>query len=228
MITGMDVSAWQGNVNWGKAAKNGVRFAFIKVSQRLYADKLFFQNWPAAKAAGMLRGGYHYLVWDRDPLEQAEAFCALLKKDAGELPPVADFEERAGIPGDALMRLGRFLNAVEYQLGVKPAIYTSPNFWKTYGSPEAFWGGYPLWIANYEVNEPHIPAPWKSYAFWQHTNAADGAYYGCDSRGVDMNLCTDEVFACYAAGKTKPAPEVSMQEKIDRLWRAHPALWPLP
>ena len=47
MITGMDVSAWQGNVNWGKAAKNGVRFAFIKVSQRLYADKLFFQNCDA-------------------------------------------------------------------------------------------------------------------------------------------------------------------------------------
>jgi lysozyme len=228
MITGMDISAWQGNINWAKAAKNGVRFAYIKVSQRLFADKLFFQNWPGAKAAGVLRGGYHYLVWDRDPLEQADTFCALLKDDPGELPPVADFEERNGIPGDALKRLMRFLNAVENQLGVKPAIYTGPDFWKNFGTPDPLWADFPLWIANYQVNQPNIPAPWKDFTFWQHTNSGDGAYYGCTSRGVDMNLCSDETFARLSTARTAEAPAATMQEKIDRLWRAHPALWPLP
>ncbi len=80
------------------------------------------------KAAGLLRGGYHYLVWDRDPLEQADAFCALLKSDPGELPPAADFEERSGVPSNASEQLKRFLTAVEYHLGRRTAIYTSPEF----------------------------------------------------------------------------------------------------
>lgn len=226
MITGMDVSTWQGTVNWDRAAKNGVCFAYIKVSQRLYADKLFHQNWPAAKSAGILRGGYHYLVWDRDPLEQADAFCALLEDDPGELPPAADYEERAGIPHDALSRLSRFLNAVEYRLGVKPAIYTGPDFWKNYGSSDPKWAEYPLWIANYQVNQPHIPAPWTEYTFWQHSNGGDGEYYGCSSRGVDMNLCSEETLARFSAKPIQPAQAVSLHDKIDRLWKAHPALWP--
>jgi lysozyme len=225
VITGMDVSAWQGNINWLKTAKSGARFAYIKTSQRLYADKLFFQNWPAAKTAGLLRGGYHYLVWDRDPLEQADAFCALLKDDPGELPPAADFEERSGVPADAIERLKHFLDAVEYHLGVKPAIYTSPDFWKNHGSSDPFWMQYPLWIANYQVNEPIIPPPWKEYTFWQHSNNGDGVFYGCSSRGVDMNLCSEATYARYAAGQNVQPPVIPLQEKVDRLWRAHPAVW---
>ena len=221
----MDVSAWQGNINWLKAAKSGARFAYIKVSQRLYADKLFFQNWPGAKSAGLLRGGYHYLVWDRDPLEQADAFCALLKTDPGELPPAADFEERVGIPADACERLKRFLDAVENRLHLRPAVYTSPDFWKNYGSGDPFWAKYPLWIANYQVNQPLIPLPWKDYAFWQHSKSGDGIFYGCASRGVDMNLCSEETFALYTAGQNPQPPQVALQEKVDRLWQAHPAVW---
>lgn len=226
MISGMDVSAWQGKVTWEKAARNGVKFAYIKVSQRLYTDKLFFQNWPAAKAAGLARGGYHYLVWDRDSLEQADAFCAQLKDDPGELPPMADFEERSGVPADAADRLKRFLNAVEYRLGVRPGIYTSPNFWETYGSADPAWADHPLWIANYQVNAPIIPAPWMEYTFWQHTNSGDGAFYGCLSRGVDMNLCTEETFTRLTARVEQTTTQATLQEKVDRLWRAHPALWP--
>jgi lysozyme len=225
VITGMDVSAWQGNINWQKAAKSGARFAYIKTSQRLYADKLFFQNWPGAKTAGVLRGGYHYLVWDRDPLEQAETFCALLKPDLGELPPAADFEERSGVPADAAERLKRFLDAVEYRLGIKPAIYTGPDFWKNHGSTDPLWAQYPLWIANYQVNEPFIPPPWKEYTFWQHNNNGDGTFYGCSSRGVDMNLCSEETLARYSSHLNIPAQSIPMQEKVDRLWRAHPGIW---
>ncbi len=226
MITGMDVSAWQGTVNWAKAAKNGVRFAYIKVSQRLYPDKLFYQNWPNAKAAGLLRGGYHYLVWDRDPLEQADAFCALLKSDPGELPPAADFEERSGVPSNASEQLKRFLTAVEYHLGRRTAIYTSPDFWKNHGSTDPFWAEYSLWIANYQVNQPIIPIPWKEYSFWQHTNSGDGAFYGCASRGVDMNLCSEETFARLTSTPLQTSAPATLQEKVDRLWKAHPTLWP--
>lgn len=221
----MDVSAWQGTINWAKAVKNSVRFAYIKVSQRLYPDRLFYLNWPNARAAGVLRGSYHYLVWDRDPLEQADAFCALLKDDPGELPPAVDFEERSGVPGDAAERLKRFLTAVEYHLGIKPAIYTSPDFWKNYGSADPLWAEYPLWIANYQVNQPIIPAPWVDYTFWQHTNSGDGGYYGCTSRGVDMDLCREETFTRLTAVQTRQAPQATLQDKVDRLWKAHPGLW---
>src|SRR4030066_1612501 len=98
MIPGIDVSHWQDDkstpqkMNFVKSQVMGAKFVFIKVSERAGMDEDFFYNWKNAKAAGLFRGGYHFLRWDISELTQASIFCDLLNDDPGELPPICDFE----------------------------------------------------------------------------------------------------------------------------------------
>ena len=212
MISGIDVSHWQNDkstpqkMNFTKARAAGAKFVFIKVSERGGMDEDFIYNWKTAKAAGIPRGGYHFLRWDISAILQARIFCELLKDDPGELPPVADFEapiKDGKYPSNAL--LAAFLEAVESILGKRPMIYTSPGFWNSYGKNkitgrfDASWSYYPLWIAHYTTAAaPQVPEPWKSLAlsnaegskpwlFWQYTPVGDGLKYGAESKGLDMN-----------------------------------------
>ena len=213
MVLGVDVSHWQDDkstpqkVNFIKAMTMGARFVFIKVSERGGMDEDFLINWKNAKAAGIPRGGYHFLRWDISGLLQARIFCDLLKDDPGELPPVCDFEapiKDGKYPSNAM--LAQFLEAVESILGKKPMIYTSPGFWNSYGKNkntgkfDASWSYYPLWIAHYtSASSPQVPEPWKSLAlstaegahkpwlFWQHSANGDGLKYGAESKSIDLN-----------------------------------------
>ncbi len=205
MIPGIDVSHWQDDkstpqkMNFVKAMAMGAKFVFIKVSERGGMDEDFFLNWKNAKAAGIPRGGYHFLRWDISGLLQARIFCDLLKDDPGELPPVADFEapvKDGKYPSNAL--LAQFLESVETILGKKPMIYTSPGFWSSYGKNkntgkyDPSWSYYPLWIAHYtSAAQPTLPEPWKTdqktWSFWQYSNTGDGLKYGAESKSLDMN-----------------------------------------
>jgi len=126
MVLGIDVSHWQDDkstpqkINFKKAVEQGAKFVFIKASERGTLDKDYEYNWQAAKEAGLLRGGYHFLRWDLSGLLQARIFCEILMDDPGELPPVADFEApRSGslYPSNSLLE--QFLTEVETKLGKK-------------------------------------------------------------------------------------------------------------
>ena len=210
MIQGIDVSHWQNDkstpqkMNFAKSVARGAKFAFMKVSERGGIDQDFLDNWKNAKGAGLLRGGYHFLRWDLSGLLQARIFCEILKDDPGELPPVADFEapiKDGKYPSNALLE--QFLLEVEAILGIRPMIYTSPGFWKSYGRNkdtkqfETKWAVYPLWVAHYMktylpgVSKPDEMYPWKSlgktWTFWQYTATGDGIAYGAESKGIDLN-----------------------------------------
>ena len=188
-------------MDFQKAKNAGARFVFIKVSERGGVDQDFLDNWQNAKAAGLPRGGYHFLRWDLSGLTQARIFCSLLKDDPGELPPVADFEAPARngrYPSNALLL--QFLEEVEKILGVRPMIYTSPGFWNSHGKNKRtkriddFWSVYPLWIAHYTKKKPTVPKPWKDWTFWQHGVYPDGIEYGAESKGLDHNWFNGEEF----------------------------------
>ena len=186
-------------MNFVKAQIMGAKFVFIKVSERAGMDEDFFYNWKNAKAAGLFRGGYHFLRWDISELTQARIFGDLLRDDPGELPPICDFEappKDGKFPSNAM--LSQFLEAVEAITGKKPMIYTSPGFWNSYGKNkttgkfDAFWSNYPLWIAHYTTaSAPILPEPWKSankpWLFWQHSNTGDGLKFGAESKSIDLN-----------------------------------------
>lgn len=196
---GFDISFWQDNnstpqmVDFEKAKTNGIRFAFIKASQSTWLDQDFVLNWASAKRSGLLRGAYHFYTWDKLPEEQALFFAGVLKNDPGELPPVLDFEYRPGAPDDrtrSAMYARMFLEVVKRELKMErlPILYTSPGYWREFGTPDSYWREYPLWLAHYtNAPAPLIPAPWTSYSFWQFTSHGDGPRYGTESLNVDLN-----------------------------------------
>lgn len=194
-VLGIDVSFWQDDnktvnykVDFRKAAAAGARFVFVKVSQRNYADEDFRDYWKAAKEAGLLRGGYHFLTWDYNPKEQARVFWSLIKDDPGELPPVCDFEWWGNTPQNALVFLDQFVTVLEGLANKPPAIYTNYYFWKDYGSRDERWRRYPLWLAYYgPPSGLRVPPPWMDWTFWQFTSKGDGQRFGAESKNIDLN-----------------------------------------
>lgn len=222
MKIGIDVSAWQGVIDWEKARANGAAFVFIKASQQLFRDRCFSDNWHGSQAAGLPRGAYHYLTWDVSPGDQAHFFARLLKDDPGELSPVVDFEESAGCPPQSAARLRTFIQEVESILARPCMVYTSPGFWQAHGSQDAFFSLRPLWLAHWGVERPGVPPPWKTFAFWQFTSKGDGAAFGVSSRGLDCSYAREGVLP--VCSETKPTSAIPGEEQLARLWAAHPEL----
>lgn len=142
--------------------------------------------------------------------------------DLGELPPVADFESRSSVPPVPTARIGlqSFLNHVEAVARRVPIIYTAPAYWIEQGSREIKWKRYPLWIANYNVQAPTVPAPWTSWTFWQYSTTGPGHMFGMESMGLDMDWYQWGQGFDYVFNPTEPTHD----EKVEILWAAHPDL----
>ncbi len=180
---GLDASHWQGTIDW-KVAASKVSFAFIKATQgNNVVDGMFAANWAGAKAAGLLRGAYHYFRNGVDPLAQAELFVKTCGGDYGELPLALDYEDTAAPPDVAQARL--FLARVQELTGRPCCIYTGKWYWKF---PQAVgWASdYDLWIASY-TTLPSVPSDWKDWTFWQYSSNGSGADYGASSTLIDQD-----------------------------------------
>lgn len=164
---GIDISVHSGAVDWTKVAEQGFGFAFVKATEGVdLADAAFPDHWPAVKEAGIIRGAYHFFVTEDDPHEQARFFIDNVTLEPGDLAPVVDIELIGHDTAPGLAdRLQIFLELLEAHYGVKPIIYTSPNFWDLHLT-DAF-GDFPLWIAEYGVEEPRVPEGWDSWHLWQ-------------------------------------------------------------
>src|SRR5271163_5135325 len=92
-IHGIDVSKFQGDIDWNAVANSGVKFAWIKATEggdRL--DQRFQANWTGAKAAGVPHGAYHFVYWCRPPMEEMAFFEQNAPVEGDALPPVLDVE----------------------------------------------------------------------------------------------------------------------------------------
>jgi lysozyme len=174
-VKGVDVSVYQGSVDWSAAYAAGVRFAFARVSDGTgHPDTEFAANWPKMKAAGVVRGVYQFFRPAEDPAAQAALLVQMLGQsgglEVGDLPPVMDMEVTDNTP-DATIRahMQTWFDAVHAATGRVPMIYTAPSMSATIG---AGFGAYPLWVANWQVTCPSIPAGWMSWAFWQSSDTA--------------------------------------------------------
>jgi lysozyme len=225
-VLGIDCSKWQDDnstpqqMDFFKARAEGASFVFIKASQSTWLDSDFIYNWQAAKDAGLMRGAYHFLDWTRSASEQARFFCGLLKADAGELPPVVDYECRLNAPNKLLASraLLTMLETVEKATGRAPILYTSPGYWLEFGTAAMDWVRHPLWIANYGVQKPTVPRPWLYWTFWQYTDKGDGKKFGAESAGLDMNWYNGSIeeLEDFAHGRmTVAVPDRTWQAALD-------------
>ena len=170
---GIDVSKWQGTINWSSVKAAGVHYAFIRLSDGAsYKDPKFATNWSAAKAAGVIRGAYQFFRPAQSVTTQADMMIAAIGTyTPGDLPPVIDVEDDGGLaPSTVATRVRQWVDRVHAALGVTPIVYTGKYFWRDeVGSPASF-AGTPLWIAQYTSLCPDLPAPWTRWTFWQYTD----------------------------------------------------------
>lgn len=175
-IHGIDVSKWQGDIDWQAVKRSGVKFAFIKATEGGdHVDDRFEQNWAGAKAAGVMRGAYHFVFWCRSAVEQAAWFEKHIPRDPEALPPVLDVEwnpQSRNCPGKISPELARekmtiMLKHLERHTGKRPIIYTDITF-----NQEVLAGGhfedYPFWVRS-TAADPKERYDDRRWALWQYT-----------------------------------------------------------
>jgi len=186
-LKGVDVSSYQGAIDWTQVKAAGIVFAFARVSDGTsFPDADFATNWKAMKAQGVVRGVYQYFEPGVDPTAQANLLLSSVSAaggfEAGDLPPVMDIETTGGQSTTTIQtHMKTWLAAIENAVGRKPLIYTSPGFGSNIGTG---FGAYPLWVANWGVTCPSMPGGWSTWVFWQ--TADNGTVKGI-SGPVDLD-----------------------------------------
>jgi lysozyme len=207
-VKGVDVSTYQGVVDWAKVKASGHVFGIARISDgTAHPDDQFARNWPAMKAAGVVRGAYQFFRPGGDPAAQADLVASALSAAGGlahdDLPVVMDMEVTDGQSAATIQaNMHTWLTKVEQATGKKPIIYTGAFMSSSLGTGFA---GYPLWVANWGVSCPTMPANWTSWKFWQ--DADNGSVSGI-SGAVDTDVFNGSLAQLTAyAGGTQPAPD---------------------
>lgn len=188
-VHGIDVSRFQGGIDWHAAARSGVNFAFIKATEGGdLRDPEFGRNWQAAAHAGVLRGAYHFYYFCTDARTQADWFIQNVPRGAGALPPVLDMEwnphsptcQKRPAPEVVRREMGVFLNRLERHYRQRPIVYTTPRFYREndLGQVKA-----EFWLRSVARPLPEV-YPGQSWHFWQYSGTG---IVGGVKGDVDLN-----------------------------------------
>ena len=162
-IRGIDVSKYQGTINWTKVASDkSIKFVYIKATEgTTIQDPYYKTNIKNAKKAGILVGSYHLYSGKTTAYQQFDNFKSVVKKNEQDLIPVLDIEE---VQGRNLYkkRVDKLLELMELEYGVKPIIYTCEKvYWEHFSGKE--YEQYQIFIANYNRY------PSTRFTLWQHS-----------------------------------------------------------
>ena len=191
-VQGIDVSKFQGDIDWHAVRASGVKFAFIKATEggdRF--DHKFNENWKGAKKAGVARGAYHFYYFCRPAADQVAWFIRHVPKEPGALPPVLDMEWNGHSPtctkkpprDKVLSEMRVFLAAAERHYGQKPIIYSSVDFHREI--LEGQFRDHPFWLRSVAGHPDTKYRGRKNWVFWQYTGT--GTVAGIEG-DVDRNV----------------------------------------
>ncbi len=190
---GIDVSHWEGLIDW-QSVSRAVGFAYFKCTDGWsYVDPTFEANKAGCDQTGLAHAPYHFYQPTTDPASQAKHFISTAGKTFKKY--VVDVEETEGVDASLPASLLSFLLACQQLTGVKPAIYTSPGFWNEFIKPKPAWAkNYELIVAHYTSDHhPTIPIGWDQWKAWQFSD-----YYfvpGCTTE-VDGDWFNGDLAAC--------------------------------
>lgn len=177
MPKGIDVSKFQGNVDWNRVKNAGISFAFARaIDDRTgtNADPKFERNWQGMKDAGIFRGAYYFFRPRRNIANAANLFCSIVDSlGEGDLPPVIDAEDDDGVSAATyLERMRQWIDIVEDKLERQVLIYTFTPFWRDTLGNSARFSDHPLWIAHFtNAAQPRFPSAFPRFSFWQHSQS---------------------------------------------------------
>jgi GH25 family lysozyme M1 (1,4-beta-N-acetylmuramidase) len=217
-VQGIDVSHWQGTINWSSVASAGKQFAFQKATEsNNYVDPTMTTNLSGGTGAGLLMGVYHFArPTQNDAVTQANYFVdnAGQYMTGGFLHPVLDLEDGSSLGKTALSQwVNTFCNTVMSRTGVDPVIYCNTNYAANYVDSTV--AAHDLWIANWSTSygDPLTTGSppdgvWGSgnWDYWQYSST--GTVSGV-SGNVDLDVYNGDYAALQAnmvIGATPPSP----------------------
>ncbi len=196
-VYGIDVSHYQGTIDWNQVANDGKVFAWCKATESTgFTDSEFLNNVTNGMAAGVVMGAYHFAHPDANSAtDEANYFLSVAGDYIGDgfLPPVLDLEDRSGVNLDEVMTsteltdwVIEWMQTVEAQTGVKPIIYTNANYANYLNSSVTEYG---LWIADPDGDPSDPPSNigvWNTWLFKQYDWY--GTVSGINTTEVDLDV----------------------------------------
>ncbi len=187
-LLGVDVSSYQGDIDWKLIENQGIDFAFIKATEGSgMTDDYIRQNLENIADTNIYHSAYHFFSFDSAGETQADNYISAVGKDEINLPPVIDIEfygdkfENQPTPEETYAILSPLIQRLENYYETKPIIYTTSLMYYKYIHSE--FSDYPLWIRN--VNSEPFLIDWD---FWQFSDKGmlEG-YYGKE-KYIDLNV----------------------------------------
>jgi len=187
-VGGIDVSRYQGTVDWKKVFDGGyVKFAAIRATVGdYYQDPRFEENYYGAREAGIYVGAYHVIVPTINAISQFRNFYNAVGEKKLDLGPIIDVEldkrpggdETPATPDEINDNLSSLMSLMRAEYLRWPTIYTGAWFWNSRMKKFPSWGNYSLWVADYSRIPPLVPVSWETWTFWQYSST--GTIVGID------------------------------------------------
>ena len=210
-IKGIDVSSYQGEIDWNVISSHKISFAFIKATEgSSFVDKNFAYNFKEAQKTSLAVGAYHFFSYDSKGKTQAENFINTVVPFEGMLPPVIDLEfygDKEKYPPDRAeveKQLKIMINLLEEHYNQKPIIYATEKSYELYLSDG--YEEYDIWIRNV-ISKPKLSDD-RAWSFWQFTNRDKLNGYKGKEKYIDLNVFngTAEEYATYLEKNTYKTP----------------------
>ena len=200
-VKGVDVSHYQGEIDWRALRHSGVRFAYIKATEGAsLRDPRFAENWQRSYDAGMMRGAYHYFSLCKSGAAQAANFIAAIPAGAGSLPHALDVEQMERCPNGQriahpLAEIGAFLDAAEKHFGQRPLVYTTREFYEAYFRNG--WSAEQLGKERFWLRSLYRTPGYGRWILWQYHNRGrrDGIHGPVDLNAFNGSVEEFETFA---------------------------------
>lgn len=188
-VRGVDVSHYQGDIDWKRLEEQDVDFAYIKATEgSSHTDEKFARNWRQVKDTSVKAGAYHFFSFDSPGKDQADNFMNQVIAFEGMLPPAVDVEfygDKKQNPPDkeaVAKELQIMLDELERYYQRKPVIYATRESWELYIKDQ--FSEYPLWIRNIITKPSDDIGDW---VFWQYTNRGKLDGYAGSEKYIDIN-----------------------------------------
>lgn len=193
IFEGVDVSVYQGNIDWNRAKADGIEFAIMRAGYGKYVsqkDKYFDQNMKNAKAAGLPCGVYwfSYALTPEDAIKEADACYEVIKNYKLEYPVSFDMETESQmkLPKETVAQIIEAFCGRMESYGYYTTLYTYASF-LNYKVEDRIFDKYDIWVAHYNTNKPAFN---RNYGLWQYS--CTGSVWG-----ITGNVDRDYVYLDY-------------------------------
>lgn len=231
---GMDVSAYQGYIDYGRVKNSGIEVVYIKASEGTYLEDPYFRtNYNNAKENGLKVGFYHFIRArnEEEAIQEAEFFAKVISGTNPDCRLAIDFEVFGDLTRDDINNISIvFLRKVQELTNKECVVYSDASNARDIFSIELA-NSYPLWIAEYGVETPIDVGTWKTWVGFQYTDV--GRVDGVEGN-VDRDKFTKDIFLSNSGEiptpEPEPEPEVPNKNSIYYIVKrgdtlSHIALW---